>query len=118
MEKNEQYYQKRIEKMKKDFKQQKSQWKKEMLNLRDLQEQRLEELEKEISRKTQLIGIMKTGRIKYHKHDGTSGMVFLQELQQVETSTRGDIVTLITKSGNKILLSKMYNYLTDLFIAK
>jgi hypothetical protein len=118
MEKNEQYYLKRIEKLKKDFKQEKAQWKKEMHNLRDLQEQQLNELEKEITQKTQLIGIMKTGRIKYRKNDGTSGMVFLQELQQVETSTRGDIVTLTTKSGNKIQLSKMYNYLTDLFLAK
>ena len=106
----------------------------EMRSLRNLQEEQMQVLENQIGRLENLIGIMKTGRIKYETtvespcsenlrgsiDDGlvekVSGVLFLQEIQQVEV--RPDHVLLVTNSGREIRLGKAYDYLQNIFSIK
>ena len=81
---------------------------------------------------------MKTGRIRYEATisqpvsenmnwaaddaikngsiEKVSGVLFLQEIQQVEV--RPDHVLIVTNSGREIALGKAYNYLQDIFSIK
>lgn len=108
-------------------------------DLKKLREKEIEEHEFEIGKLNNLIGVMKTGRIKYVReielpneyvpsdnmkdHPAypkrtqlVSGMVFLNEIQQVEV--REDYVLLVTNSGREIALDKEYDYLENIFSIK
>jgi hypothetical protein len=107
--------------------------------LKKLREEETKEYEFEIGKLNNLIGIMKTGRIKYvreikipneyipsenmtnhpsypERTQLVSGMLFLQEIQQVEV--REDYVLVVTNSGREIALDKEYDYLENLFSIK
>ena len=107
--------------------------------LKKLREKEIEEHEFEIGKLNNLIGVMKTGRIKYVREiklpneyipsdnmkdhpsypprtELVSGVVFLNEIQQVEV--RENYVLLVTNSGREIALDKEYDYLENIFSIK
>ena len=99
-------------------------------NLREIALQESQKYEPKIDKLNQLIGILKTGRIKYESQiyhkisnnlpvnntavEKVSGVIFLKEIQQVEV--RIDHILIVTNSGREIFLGKQYDYLEDLFV--
>ena len=113
------YYKKRLDKIKVVLKQDHKNWINALNNMREIREEEAQKYEAEIGRLNQLIGIMKTGRIRYESQiaqDVVSGVLFLQEIQQVEV--RPDHVLIVTNSGREIALGKAYDYLKDIFSIK
>jgi len=113
------YYKKRLDKIKVVLKQDHKNWINSLKNMREIREEEAQKYEAEIGRLNQLIGIMKTGRIRYEsqiKQDVVSGVLFLQEIQQVEV--RPNHVLIVTNSGREIALGKAYDYLKDIFSIK
>ena len=113
------YYKKRLDKIKVVLKQDHKNWINALNNMREIREEEAQKYEAEIGRLNQLIGIMKTGRIRYEsqiEQEVVSGVLFLQEIQQVEV--RPDHVLIVTNSGREIALGKAYDYLKDIFSIK
>jgi hypothetical protein len=113
------FYKKRIEKLNSKRKQEGKDWLNALNNMRDIREEEAQKYEAEIGRLNQLIGIMKTGRIRYEstiEMEKISGVLFLQEIQQVEV--RPDHVLVVTNSGREIKLGKAYDYLQNIFSIK
>ena len=128
------FYKKRIEKLNFQRKQEGKNWLNALNSMRNIREEEAQKYEAEIGRLNQLIGIMKTGRIRYEStielpisdnfkgkiDDGMlekiSGVLFLQEIQQVEV--RPDHVLIVTNSGREIKLGKAYDYLQNIFSIK
>jgi hypothetical protein len=133
-ERTAEFYKKRLERLMKMQREEKKMWMSAMRNLRELQEEELVKMEGEIDRLNQFIGIMKTGRIRYEstiqgpvsenfngfldsgKVEKVSGVIFLQEIQQVEV--RPDHVLIVTNSGREIALGRAYDYLEKIFLVK
>ena len=129
MQRPAEFYKKKLEKLRKEIKEENKYFIKTLNNMRDIQQQEAEKYESEIHKLNQLIGIMKTGRIKYEakeyynisnnlpiKNNGiekVTGVIFLKEIQQVEN--RIDHVLIVTNSGREICLGKDYDYLENLF---
>jgi len=134
--KSAEFYKKRLEKLKSERKADNKNWLSALNNMSDIREEEAQKYEAEIGRLNQLIGIMKTGRIRYELEipvvssdfkfkekipssmlvDKVSGVLFLQEIQQVEV--RPDHVLIITNSGREIRLGKAYDYLQNIFSIK
>jgi len=129
--KSAEFYKKRIDKLKKEKKEENENLLIALKNINSLRHEEAEEFQKEIQKLYNLIGVMKTGRIKYErevegltekptKNGGylemqkISGVIFINELQQIEV--RKDHVLLITKSNREIWLSNEYDFLDQLFI--
>ena len=135
------FYKKRLEKLKAaikinlaERKIEHKNWITALNSMRDIREEEAQKYEMEIGRLNNLIGIMKTGRIRYESTieypisenfsdllengsvEKVSGVLFLQEIQQVEV--RPDHVLIITNSGREIKLGKAYDYLQDIFSIK
>ena len=135
------FYKKRIEKLKATIKVnlakrkiEDKNWINALNNMSDIREEEAQRYEAEIGRLNNLIGIMKTGRIRYESTieypisdnfsdllesssvEKVSGVLFLQEIQQVEL--RPDHVLIVTNSGREIKLGKSYDYLQDIFSIK
>jgi len=115
------FYKKRIEKLNCQRKQEGKNWLNALNSMRNIREEEAQKYEAEIGRLNQLIGIMKTGRIRYELSDDgmlekISGVLFLQEIQQVEV--RPDHVLIVTNSGREIKLGKAYDYLQNIFSIK
>jgi hypothetical protein len=125
------FYKKRLAKLRTQQKSENKHWLIALNNMRDIREEEAQKYEAEIGRLNNLIGIMKTGRIRYESTieypvsnnfdfcgaiDKVSGVLFLQEIQQVEV--RPDHVLIITNSGREIKLGKAYDYLQDIFSIK
>jgi len=132
-------HKKLLERWKKRCKDQKENYLSFIDQLKRLREEETEKHELEIGKLNQLIGIMKTGRIRYEReielpnrhipsdnfenHPAyppekqiVSGVVFLQEIQQVEV--RVDHILIVTNSGREIVLGKDYDYLQNIFSIK
>jgi hypothetical protein len=129
--KSAEFYKKRIDKLKKEKKEENENLLIALKNINSLRHEEAEEFQKEIQKLYNLIGVMKTGRIKYErevegltekptKNGGylemqkISGVIFINELEQVEV--RKDHVILITKSQREIWLSSEYDFLDQLFL--
>jgi hypothetical protein len=128
------FYKKRVEILRRLRKQDNKDWLIALNNISDIREEEAQKYEAEIGRLNQLIGIMKTGRIRYEStielpisdnfkgkiDDGMlekiSGVLFLQEIQQVEV--RPDHVLIVTNSGREIRLGRAYDYLQNIFSIK
>jgi hypothetical protein len=135
------FYKKRLEKLKAaikinlaERKIEDKNWITALNSMRDIREEEAQRYEMEIGRLNNLIGIMKTGRIRYESTieypisdnfsglldsgsvEKVSGVLFLQEIQQVEL--RPDHVLIVTNSGREIKLGKSYDYLQDIFSIK
>jgi len=139
--KSAEFYKKRLEKLKSaikinlaERKIENKNWITALNSMRDIREEEAQRYETEIGRLNNLIGIMKTGRIRYESTieypisdnfsdllesgsvEKVSGVLFLQEIQQVEL--RPDHVLIVTNSGREIKLGKSYDYLQDIFSIK
>lgn len=135
--KSAEFYKKRLEKLKAERKADNKNWLSALNNMSDIREEEAQKYEAEIGRLNQFIGIMKTGRIRYELElpvelpsdfdfkekipssmlvDKVSGVLFLQEIQQVEV--RPDYVLIVTNSGREIKLGKAYDYLQNIFSIK